>query len=302
MKKFFILLTVISLAGIMVAGCKKHESSDNPDNPWSSAERRYFTINSQGGRVKFAMGNLQYHLGDHVWRFAEHQYDVVGSPSQFANTTEPEFTYPGNVVGGDNADVALLGTSSWIDLFGWSTPDTYFGVSVSNLYSDYGGDFLDWGPLVSNDSLKWRTLTSKEWDYLLYDREAAESKVALGRIMLEGQYVNGCILLPDDWRKPASVAFTPGVADSLGDYSLNTYSLTEWDKMEANGAVFLPASGFRNAGDLFRVGSEGRYWSATTYYIYDAYDFVITNNFVFADTFVSRDKGMCVRLVRNLNF
>ena len=38
----------------------------------------YFSINANGQQVQFSQGNLQYRAATHTWRFAQHQYDVVG--------------------------------------------------------------------------------------------------------------------------------------------------------------------------------------------------------------------------------
>ena len=49
-----------------------------------------------------------------------------------------------------------------------------------------------------------------------------------------------------------------------GSYgSVNTYSLSEWQKLEANGAAFLPASGYRY-GKSFYQENNGTYWSSST--------------------------------------
>ena len=39
-----------------------------------------FTVNEQGTQVYFSQGNLQYTEGQ--WRFAEHQYDILGDNGQ----------------------------------------------------------------------------------------------------------------------------------------------------------------------------------------------------------------------------
>ena len=68
-------------------------------------------------KVIFAGGNLQYNAAQNQWRFAEHQYDVIGdAPGS------------GNLTGTKNNGVSCGGTISdratqdkWIDLFQWGT-------------------------------------------------------------------------------------------------------------------------------------------------------------------------------------
>ena len=85
-----------------------------------------------------------------------------------------------------------------------------------------------------------------------------------GRATVKG--VNGMILLPDNWTLPTGVTFTHG-----GGSQNNTYSASEWSKMEANGAVFLPAAGCRVGTDVYYVGSDCGYWSGSAYNYHDAY-------------------------------
>ena len=88
--------------------------------------------------------------------------------------------------------------------------------------------------------------------------------------------VNGVILLPDDWTCPSGVTFKSGVADNYGDEyyaSYQSFSASEWSKLEASGAVFLPAAGLRDGSDVYGVQHYGYYWSTTegpdssTYYL-----------------------------------
>ena len=63
--------------------------TSNDDNPTHKPEPRpvvwekgvlpgRFTVNAEGLQVQFAQGNLQYQASSNTWRFAEHQYDIVG--------------------------------------------------------------------------------------------------------------------------------------------------------------------------------------------------------------------------------
>ena len=67
----------------------------------------------------------------------------------------------------------------------------------------------------------------------------------------EDRRIEGLMLLPDDW--------------TMYDEYLasDEYTEEEWSKMEANGAVFLPAAGCRFGTGVYDVGSNGYYWSAS---------------------------------------
>ena len=73
-------------------------------------------------RVIFAPGNLQAKTTDYganwTWHFAEHQYDYIGANS-------------GNVDIKNETPVRLNSQNGTIDLFGFSTSQTYFGISNS---------------------------------------------------------------------------------------------------------------------------------------------------------------------------
>ena len=108
--------------------------------------------------------------------------------------------------------------------------------------------------------------------------------------------VNGLILLPDNWTLPTGVTFTYGE----GSWSQNTYSASEWSKMEANGAVFLPAAGRRGGTGVGYVGSYGYYWSSSASGSYYADYRSFSSNYVFTDYGGNRGGGRSVRLVRGV--
>ena len=230
-------------------------------------------------QVNFSQGNLQY-VGS--WQFAEHQWDYFGT-SQSDNHR---------------------------DLFGYGTGDTPNKVSAD--YNDYA-TFTDWGVNAiangGNTANLWRTLTKDEWVYLFYTRENAATLFGLGSV----NGVNGTIILPDNWELPAGASFTASTTQGLayqdqGDYyhnesgnnfSHNTYTTEQWATMEAAGAVFLPAAGFRYGSDVYYVGSDGPYWSATPLDTYDAYGLDFNSYYLGPlGDLGRRYYGQSVRLVR----
>lgn len=142
-----------------------------------------------------------------------------------------------------------------------------------------------------NQAGMWRTLTYSEWTYLIDSRADASNKYGIASV----NNVNGLVLLPDNWTIPTEVTFISGTS---GNYTQNTYSVSDWSKMEANGAVFLPAAGNRNGTDVVDVDSGGVYWSSSAGGYYVAYFLSFGSNDV--DTNNSyRSNGQSVRLVQD---
>ncbi len=237
-----------------------------------------FTVSAEGTQIAFSQGNLQYTKSTDAWVLAENQYDMIGSA---------------NVSGDALADK--------IDLFGFSgsTGSAQWGVSISKDNADYAGDFVDWGKNIGNGNT-YRTLTYDEWDYLLKTRANANEKKGIAHIELEGEeYVNGLILLPDSWNAPADVTFKPGY--STASFAAHqTFTLAQWQKLEAAGAVFLPAAGYHEGSNMYFVQDGSCYWSATpnddgnAYYMYFSMTDADMNN-------DSRCCGYAVRLVRDVH-
>ncbi len=255
-------MMVCFMAAVMMmsVGCDKESISPIlPDSPIipDGALPGLFSV-SATKQVHFSQGNLQYQASTNTWRFAEHQYDYVGT-----QTADDYGYYGGNVSGSDNHSISST-YNGWIDLFGWGTGSNPT-LSSSN-QEDYG-TFVDWGcnAIINggNTANRWRTLTQAEWDYLLNTRTDASSKRGTGNI----NGVGGLIILPDSWTLPSECSFTSGFAtdnpNNYPDWTHNSYTLAQWAQMEAAGAVFLPAAGFRNGAVVFFVGRYGSYWSST---------------------------------------
>ena len=208
-------------------------------------------------QVTFSQGNLQYTQSTNTWSFASAQWEVIGTD----NVT-------GGSVYSDRYGYYRDGDAlaDKVDLFGWSTSATNFGVSASTSNSDYSGSFVDWGTnKIGNDAPNtWRTLTYNEWEYLLNYRPNASSLRGVAHV----NGVNGLILLPDSWTS-SGVTFKSGFHKSNDYYATyyyadyQTFTAAEWSKLEAAGAVFLPAAGDRGGSSVYDVQGSGNYWSAT---------------------------------------
>ena len=246
MKRLSKLMMACFMAAIMMmtVGCQKEDIAliipDSPIVP-DGVLPGLFSV-SATRQVRFSQGNLQYQASTNTWRFAEHQYDYVGSDNRSISSTY----------------------SGWIDLFGWGTGGN---PTLSPSYPEGYGTFVDWGCNAisngGNTTNLWRTLTTAEWNYLLNTRTDASSKCGTGNI----NGVGGLIILPDSWTLPSECSFTSEFTtfspNDYPDWIHNSYTLAQWAQMEAAGAVFLPAAGFRNGAVVFFVGRYGGYWSST---------------------------------------
>lgn len=237
----------------------------------------YFSV-SQTKYITFSPGNLQYHPANNEWRFAPSQLDYIGDANSNCSST-----YNG-----------------WLDLFGWSTSATNFGVSASQSINDYSGSFVDWGTnTIGNDEPNtWRTLTFDEWYYLRYYRTNANDLVGVAQV----NGVNGLIFLPDTWVCPEGITFKSGFPSSYGvdDYAAyQTFTADQWSKLEAAGAVFLPAAGRRDGSGVLSVQYNGDYWSATEDNSFNAGDLGFYPGGAYMGG-SNRDIGKSVRLVKDL--
>ena len=249
-----------------------------------------FTI-SETKQVTFSPGNLQYTQSTNTWSFASTQWKMLGTDNVTGGSVESHPTY------GDYKSGTALADK--VDLFGWSTAATNFGVSTSTDYNDYYGSFVDWGTnRIGNDAPNtWRTLTYEEWDYLRNGRPNASSLKGVAQVY----GVNGVILLPDNWKCPSGVSFKSGFHSNygVGYAAYQTFTAAEWSKLEAVGAVFLPAAGYRLGSRVRYEQNDGCYWSATEYDSYIAYCLFFYSSRV-GMAFDGRDYGYSVRLVKDL--
>ncbi len=207
-----------------------------------------------GKKVHFSQGNLKYKSG--TWSFHTNQYDFMGGSSHSVNDSTDLFGWVGN-----SSNVFT------------SAPAVY-GVDTSKTASDYGtstSDALkaDWCTLpISNggnaENSGWRTLTGgsngAEWRYLFIDRSTYTRSYAKATV----DNKCGVILFPDVYTHPTGLTALQSVNTRSAAYNTtNNFDTAAWAKMEAAGAVFLPAAGLRNGSSVSNVGNYGFYWSSS---------------------------------------
>ncbi len=216
-------------------------------------------------QVYFSKGNLQYQASTRTWRFAEHQYDVVGT---IHSSQEEGATHFGNVKEGTTySDNALISTtySGWIDLFGWGTANAPANVTTDvNNYST----FHEWGDKKisngGNQEKQWRTLTADEWRNLIRRQRSAD--YFDNRLYTCGD-VTGAIA-----EAGTGLFFYPdGYTGSISS-SIISISKSDFLPLENQGVVYLPPTMMRMVGEneeycrfihVKPAGGNCYYWSST---------------------------------------
>ena len=251
-----------------------------------------FTFNiGSTQKAIISQGNLQAVTTDSwsswTWRFAANQYDIV-----------------------ESADVSTdYAGSSTVSLFGYATSghnngQTYYqpyctGYSV---YTDYLCSSLDgtedWGyNAITNGgnvvNYGWRTPTATEGDYLFANNTN-------GLATIDGTHT-GIVILPNIWSLPDGCSFTAGYGSG---YTTNTYTIAQWRKMEANGAIFFPWTGYRS-GTTYNDAPANYidYWTATFVGVYSSSVMHYDVNGGGYQGSANRDKsrGYPVRLIKDID-
>lgn len=241
----------------------------------SSVLPRLFTV-YPSRMVRFSKGNLQYdNSGKKGWSLAAHQYDYLGSWT--SDGMQDLFCWGQTGANGTNMGNAGSYTTRATDL-----------ASVS-----------EWGYVAKISQLtSWRTMNKDEMNYLLVERKTV-SGLRFAKAIVNG--VNGLVILPDDWS--TSYYTLNNTNTTTASYNTNVISGADWETyLEGNGAVFLPAAGYRNsAGAVSSAGSAARYWSVSA-----GSDTGHAHATVFSESALSpwgaeqwRNVGMAVRLVKN---
>lgn len=225
--------------------------------------------------VHFSQGNLQYNISATTWSFMDHQWSTVETGGQD--------------VGNNYASQNI------VSLFGWSGDVTNnFGISTSYENDDYSGNFVDWGTnTIANTTGTWNTPSTSAWQYIFNNRGA--NSFARGKVGTQ----TGVFLFPDHYTHPTDLSAITGMnEESYFDWSSgNNFTAAEWEKMEAAGAVFLPAAGVRYGTDVGYFGDDGYYWSSTAFGGNDAWYVYFRENDVYPGDYIGRNGGQSVRLV-----
>ena len=255
-----------------------------------------FTINANGDQVYFSQGNLQYigRAATPYWKFAENQWDYLGTTTNqnSSNQTVDRDLFGWGTSGYDHGancyqpwNISVESSDYWV-----------YGQSNYNLNDQTGQ--ADWGyNAISNggntENSGWRTLTHAEWFYV-FNTRTPESGIRFAKAQVNN--INGVILLPDDWTASIYALNNP----NGGNYTSNTITATNWtNTLEAHGAVFLPAAGYRGGISVSDVGGYGDYWSASYNGVGTAWNMYFNDSNLNTGSYSYRDYGQSVRLVRS---
>lgn len=217
-------------------------------------------------KVYFSKGNLQYIASSNTWQFASTQTEVIGNA---------------------NSNISAS-YSSPIDLFGWGTGTNPTDTSTDN--ANYS-TFNDWGTRTLYGSTTWRTLSYNEWAYLLGTRDGNR----FAKAIINSKY--GVILFPDNY----SPSITISNINNEGANFVNI-STSNWTKLESDGCIFLPTSGFRNGTTITNVASAGYYWTSTSSNTTYSRRIVFNNTSFYSSNYAgNKHNGNAVRLVQDAN-
>lgn len=275
-------------------------------------------------KVIISQGNLQYQASSKTWQFASNQYGYVGDAAG-NNTVEASRA----------AQSAWIDLFGW-GTSGWNNGNTYYqpynSTYTGGIGSGYGygptngtaytysliGTYAesDWGVhnSISNGGNMpgmWRTLTggsSSETYYLFMSRSTSTTNLPTRANSGEARFIKatvgtvyGIILFPDNYEHPGGIEINGSGSynDNYGHYNGFQLTTAVWAKMEASGAVFLPAAGHGENGVIKDAGAGAWYWSSTATTT-NAYFTTFTGD---ACSTTSKDKryfGCSVRLVQDV--
>lgn len=271
-------------------------------SPAAPAITPTFTVNTGGGKVVLAPGNLMAKIGSFEtgaktatasnWKFGGY-FEIVGETADAGNYLF--ITGSADCVG------------KWVDLFAWQGANatvkahglvrglwrkkftTYTLCTDNNskteeealaLTNNYYGALTDatqysgcWDGLTLDNSnfTTWRMLSNEEWHYIREERGDTDD-YRFARAQVSG--VNGLLIFPDgttSW----NTTWGPVPADKNGvkanNYDFDTetkYTAAQMVTMANAGVVFLPCTGYMAASDggsgyVTQSNYWGYYWTST---------------------------------------
>ena len=264
-------------------------------------------------KVRFSKGNLQYTKSTSKWSFMEHQYDIVETADVRSDYTDE-----------DVVSLFGWGTSGYPHRANcyqpWSTDQTNnnyhaynngsYGLFNETGQADWGYNAITNGGNTVNNG--WRTLTKDEWVYVFNTRSASTVNGTANARFAKAQVagVHGVILFPDSYTHPDGVALPIGI-NAIGDagWNGNNYTADKFELMESNGAVFLPAAGYREGLyystsipfiHVISVGDWCFYYSSSPNDGYGAYAVMVYSSVCNPQASCNKKTGCSVRLVRNV--
>ena len=207
-----------------------------------------FTVDSYGKQVFFSKGNLYYN--GTTFNFEANQYYTT--PSSKSNRVENHISH-----------------------FMWcNTPEKAMALQYDDKWNGETPFFAEKNFTV-NGYNGWSVLTggqNGEWNYLLNSRKTAYSdNRRYAAVKVNG--MAGLLIFPDDFSSwPSGAGTEPQTFNTKSsNWNGKNYTVAEFDVLQNNGCVFLPAAGYRYGYDSSNydkeyvdyVGTDGYYWSAS---------------------------------------
>ena len=187
-----------------------------------------FTVSAEGKKIQFSTGYLQaiYNAStdSYNWQNASNQLKVV------SGTTED-----------GNLSVNSQGDGKIVDCFESITPTNSNGLGFSG-----SSKSEDWGALLTDDT--WSSLDEGEWGYLINTRgiQCATATIGIGEVGIDNNGISGVLIFPDEFHSPAGIPII-----KLGtecSFNNNTFTCSQFEELEKNGAVFLAKGDCTNLG------------------------------------------------------
>ena len=285
------------------------------------------------------------------WEFAEHQWEAIGNSvptdgrtASYNSLQEPQvgdwidlFSWMGQDATGANVPKLKSGQKYGISYPASSSAGGWYGTlkdATAVLWFDWGHNVISHGETIYPADF-WHTPTGPGLENVLqyrsksgkYINTAAKGAILNGTDTL----AFGLIILPDRFEAPYGVAapvlvFNNGKEwHSTGNHwsnhadcaicSDNAYTVSDWEKLEAAGCVFLPLTNSRklvSSKGTTNYAGDAWYWSTTpngsnnyalafNYLPAGASDYSASGNSLQAQKSRARYVGCAVRLVRDLN-
>lgn len=229
-----------------------------------------FTVDASGKKVSFAKGNLWYgKVGDAAAATFNFEDDQYG----FATTISGSNTY------WDENHVSYFQWGSTAEKSMEYNSKGNFN-SEKNLFTNAADDSSkpNSGFVAGGITGFWRTLSQPEWEFLLSTRSGStvngteNARYFQGQIQKEDEtLITGLFVIPDNFTWPISV---DNVATKINipnaGFTVNTYSITQFEELEEAGIVFLPVAGYISATTYTNTKqiaykTTSFYWTSSTY-------------------------------------
>ncbi|MBQ9473185.1 MAG: hypothetical protein IJU81_02090, partial [Bacteroidales bacterium] len=148
---------------------------------------------------------------------------------------------------------------------------------------------------------QWRTPSHDAQGYIFNTRTSSTVNGTANARYVKAEVggKNGVIVFPDSYTHPGGVTLPSSINTNNASFTTNRYTVADWLQMEAAGAVFLPAAGYRLGTTVNDVGSRGNYWSSSYSNSSGAWRVYFFDINFDTDNNSTRYRGRSVRLVRD---